>query len=216
MSSYSLNTPRDGHSTPSLGSPFQSLTTLVKKKFPLTSNLNLPWCCLMLCPLTLSKMRMWGCPVPREDNSQWWSTYKPLVRIFFFQYSCNLADRYLEKATLWGFFPLGYSWSFYFLQNSAKSSLGWQSSIAIFCDTKLTVLPNRPWTWNSYNFILILPKHPKILLLPHSLCKEDTQRALLSLWLRGNGCLQFLLYQHWQYSYNKSIYLVFSKSSSGK
>lgn len=114
------------------------------------------------------------------------------------------------------FFPLGYSWSFYFLQGSAKTSLGWQSSIAIFCDTQLTMLPNRPWTWNSYTFILILPKHPKILLLPHSLCKEDTQRDLLSPWLRGNGCLQFLLYQHCLYSSNRSVCLVFSKSSFGK
>ena len=38
-----FNTSRDGNSTMSLGSLFQCLTTLLEKKFFLTSNLNLPW-----------------------------------------------------------------------------------------------------------------------------------------------------------------------------
>ena len=42
-SKWFLNTPRDGDSTTTLGSPFQCLTTLSIKKFFLISSLNLPW-----------------------------------------------------------------------------------------------------------------------------------------------------------------------------
>ena len=48
-----LNTSRDGASTTSLGSPFQHLTTLLVKNFPLTSNLNLPSFNLKPFPLVL-------------------------------------------------------------------------------------------------------------------------------------------------------------------
>ncbi|KAK4812358.1 LOW QUALITY PROTEIN: hypothetical protein QYF61_018808 [Mycteria americana] len=44
---------RGGDSTTSLGSLFQCLTTLLMKKFFLTSNLNLPWCNLRPFPLVL-------------------------------------------------------------------------------------------------------------------------------------------------------------------
>lgn len=48
-----LNSPRDSNSSTSLGSPFQGLTTLSVKTFLLLSNLNLPWCSLVLFPLVL-------------------------------------------------------------------------------------------------------------------------------------------------------------------
>jgi len=49
-----LNTSRDRASTTSLGSPFQHLTTLLVKNFPLTANLDLPSFTLNPFPLVLS------------------------------------------------------------------------------------------------------------------------------------------------------------------
>ncbi|KAJ7412206.1 proprotein convertase subtilisin/kexin type 4 [Willisornis vidua] len=50
----SLGTSRDGNSTTSLGSPFQCLAILSTENFLLLSNLNLPWCNLLLFPPLLS------------------------------------------------------------------------------------------------------------------------------------------------------------------
>ena len=53
-SPHFLNTSRDNDSSTSLGSPFQSLTTLSEKKFVLISYLELQWCNLRPLPLLLS------------------------------------------------------------------------------------------------------------------------------------------------------------------
>ncbi|XP_051625283.1 uncharacterized protein LOC127461479 [Manacus candei] len=63
-SSLSLNTSRDGESTPSLGSPFQWLSTLSAKKFFLISNLNLPWHSCRPSPLVLLMVAWEKRPIP--------------------------------------------------------------------------------------------------------------------------------------------------------
>ena len=65
-STHFFNTSRDGHSTTSLGSLFQCLTTLSVKKFFPIPNLNLPW----------HNLR----PFPQERARSWSDTSCSLVR----------------------------------------------------------------------------------------------------------------------------------------
>jgi len=63
-SKWFLNTSRDGHSTTSLGTPCQCLTTLSVKKCFLIFNLNLPWHNLRPFPLILSPVTSEKRPTP--------------------------------------------------------------------------------------------------------------------------------------------------------
>ena len=63
-----LNSSRDDDPTASLDSPFQCLSTLLAKKFLLTSSLHLPWCNSRSVPLGLSSLpRRRGWPLSHHN-----------------------------------------------------------------------------------------------------------------------------------------------------